>query len=475
MATFVLMTSVLEWLQWTFIGYFVCLNSVYLALIAVSTVAIVSYMQRQDLDHMPQTFLGMEPPISILAPAYNEEPTVVEALRSLLQLTYNEYEIILINDGSTDRTLEVVTEVFELVAVPAPTFARLITQPVRAVYSSRLHPNLWVIDKSNGGKADSLNAGVNLARHPLFCAVDADCVLQRDSLQRVVLPFMDDHRTVASGGTVRVANGCEVESGFLVRTGLPKNPLALFQIVEYLRAFLFGRLGWSPLNAMLIVSGAFGVFRRDVVVEVGGYRTDTIGEDMELVVRLHSHMRLKNIPYRITYVPDPVCWTEVPEDLKTLRHQRIRWQRGLGESLSSHLGLLFHRKAGAVGWLAMPFFVVFELFGPMFEAAGYVFMSLGFLIGIVSSKTLALFMFLALGVSMLLSMGALYLEELSFHIYPRYRHLLVLFLVVVCENLGYRQLNCWWRTVGFFTWATGTRGLAVWGEMRRKASWTRAK
>jgi cellulose synthase/poly-beta-1,6-N-acetylglucosamine synthase-like glycosyltransferase len=273
---------------------------------------------------------------------------------------------------------------------------------------------------------------------------------------------------VATGGTIRVANGCEVSGGFLTRVGLPRNPWALFQVVEYLRAFLFGRLGWSAVNGMLIISGAFGVFRKDAVVSVGGYRPDTIGEDMELIVRLHRLLRERRQPYRIEFVPDPVCWTEAPEDFKTLKNQRIRWQRGLAESLNANWGLVFSRNGGVPGWLAFPFMLLFEWLGPLVEMGGYLFMIVSFLSGEISWQAFSTFMFVAIGLGILLSASGLLLEEMSFHIYPRGKQLLALAVVVLVENLGYRQLNTWWRLIGLFRWATQKE--ATWGAMKRKGS-----
>jgi cellulose synthase/poly-beta-1,6-N-acetylglucosamine synthase-like glycosyltransferase len=272
---------------------------------------------------------------------------------------------------------------------------------------------------------------------------------------------------------VRIINGCTLRDGRIAEIDLPSSWVERCQVVEYIRAFLFGRLGWSPMNALLIVSGAFGVFRKDVVTAVGGYLPKTIGEDMELVVRLHKHMRYGGKPYKIVFVPDPICWTEAPEDLKTLKNQRVRWQRGLGESLSRHLDLLFNPKAGTVGWLAMPFFVIFEWLGPLIETFGYIFMITGFLFGFVSTDAMGVFLLLAVGLGVLLSASALLLEEISFHIYPRFGQLLMLFFAVVAENFGFRQLNAWWRMVGLYRWATGTQGHAAWGEMKRSASWSK--
>jgi len=308
-----------------------------------------------------------------------------------------------------------------------------------------------------------------VARCPLFCAVDADSILQRDSLERVVQPFLEDSRVVASGGSIRIANGCQVSNGFLQKVDLPNKILPLLQIVEYLRAFLFGRMGWSPLNAMLIISGAFGLFKKEVVIEVGGYRTNTIGEDMELVVRIHRLYRLAKKPYRIVFVPDPICWTEAPEDLATLKNQRIRWQRGLLESLYLNSSLLCHYRGGAVGWLAFPFMLLFEALGPLIELTGYVFIFALFFSGAISDLALWTFLFVAIGFGILLSVSGLLLEEMTFHLYPRRKHLLMLLMAVFIENFGYRQINSWWRLIGIVRWMRG--GKAQWGEMKRSGAW----
>jgi cellulose synthase/poly-beta-1,6-N-acetylglucosamine synthase-like glycosyltransferase len=459
-------TSFSEWATWFIFGYFILLNASYIALNLLSLFALQKNNEEKLLESLPQVFKGLEPGISILVPAYNEEATISASIRSMFQLTYSEFEIIVINDGSKDQTLEVLTREFALLPFPDAPRAGLQTQPVRGVYRSMQYPNLRVIDKHNGGKADALNAGINAARHPLFCGVDADSILARDSLQLVVKPFMKHPDMVATGGTVRVANGCEVTDGSLTKVGLPGNAWALFQVVEYLRAFLFGRLGWSRLNAMLIISGAFGLFKTNVVIAAGGYRSNTIGEDMELMVRIHRLLREKATPYRIEFVPEPVCWTEAPEDFRTLKNQRIRWQRGLSESLSSNWGLMLSRRGGPPGWLAFPFMVFFEWLGPVVELGGYFFMIFAWAFGLISWQAFVVFLFMAIGLGILLSVSGLLLEEISFHMYPKLSHLALLALVVVAENFGYRQLNTWWRLVGLYRWAAQRE--STWGEMKRK-------
>ena len=409
---------------------------------------------------------GLEPPISMVVPAYNEALTIVGSVRSILQLRYSDYEIIVVNDGSKDDTLGALAAAFELAPFPQAYHLRLESQPVRVVYRSAKHPNLVVIDKDKGGKADAINAGINASRYPLFCCIDADSILDHDSLLRVVQPFIDDPRTVACGGTVRLVNGGEVKQGRLLRAGLPASWLARFQIVEYLRGFLFGRMGWSRPNGLLIISGAFGLMHKDSVIECGGYRHQTIGEDMELIVRMHRLLQRRGRSYRISYVPEPVCWTEAPEDWATLRNQRVRWQRGLCESLWLNRGLLLSWPPNTAGWLAYPYFVLFEWAAPMVEFLGYLLLAWLLLTQGLHAGTALLFLLAALCFGVLLSTLALMLEELSFHVYPRRRDLLALFAVAVLENFGYRQINVWWRLTGTWQWLRGKQG--GWGAMQRK-------
>ncbi|HET7669810.1 MAG TPA: glycosyltransferase [Burkholderiales bacterium] len=455
--------------QWFFLAYFVAINVGYLALTALSMIELPRHLDLRLLDQLPRPHSGFEPPVSVIVPAYNEEATIAASVRSMLQLDYPELEVVVVNDGSRDGTLAALVREFELVPYPEAYWRRIEVKPVRGIYRSLRYRNLRVIDKENGGKADALNAGINAARFPLVCGVDADSILERASLRRVVAPFLSEPHLIASGGTVRIANGCEVRAGFLESIGLPQRMLPLFQIVEYLRAFLFGRLGWAPLNAVLIISGAFGVFRKEAVVEAGGYRHDTVGEDMELVVRLHRLHRLSRRPYRIAFLPDPICWTEAPESLAVLRSQRRRWQRGLAESLSANAALLFHPRGGAPGWVAFPFMVVFEWFGPLVEVAGYAFMLAAFLAGAISPLAFWTFMLLTLALGMTLSASALLLEEISFHIYKRPRELFILAAAAIIENFGYRQLVTLWRLEGLWQWLRRTRGR--WGDMTRTASW----
>lgn len=455
--------------EWIVLAYFIGINSAYILLSFIALKKMPRYMNSRVLDNLPRVYAGCEPPISVIAPAYNEEATIASSVRSLLQLDYPEYEVIVINDGAKDRTLEVLKEEFSLEPFPEAYRITIPCKTVKQIYRTAAFPRLCVIDKENGGKADALNAGINASRFPLFCAIDADSILQRDSLYRIVQAFLEDPTTIACGATIRIANGCRVNGGLLEKVDLSRQPLALLQTVEYMRAFLAGRFGWTPFNGLLIISGAFGLFRKEAVMKVGGFRHDTIGEDMELVVRLHRTLSKEKRPYRINFIPDPLCWTEAPEDIKTLRNQRIRWQRGLGDSLMLNRACLRPGYAGWGVWTAFVFMMFFEWIGPLIEFIGYFFMPLAYFFNLLSTAAFIAFLLAAFGLGMLASVCALLLEELSFHTYPGLKNILILFGVAIAENLGYRQIVSYWRLKGFLQWVF--RRQAKWGEMKRTASW----
>jgi cellulose synthase/poly-beta-1,6-N-acetylglucosamine synthase-like glycosyltransferase len=460
---------VFETVQWCCLVYMAAINLGSIVLSAISFIVLGRYTQRHSGD-VPRVYSEFEPPVSVIVPAYNEASTVVTAVRSLLQLRYPQFELIVINDGSTDETLSALKEAFNLRQFPEALRVRLSTGRVRGMYRSQSYPDLRVIDKENGGKADATNAGINAARYPLFCALDADGILQPDSLRRAVRPFLEDSRTVASGGVVRVANGCDVVGGWLMRPGVPRHPLAMLQVVEYCRAFLFGRLGWNSLNSVLLISGAFGVFQKELVIEAGGYGVGLAGEDMELVMRLHRRLRESRTPYRITFVPDPVCWTEAPESLRVLRRQRVRWQRGLCESLTLHSSLLCGSRGGFLGWVAFPFALIFECLSPIVEIVGYIVFFTGCFAGYVDAVPAIGFLIASIGLGILLSAGSLLLDEMAYHTYTSPRQLLGLLVASICENFGYRQLNLVWRLEGLIGWFVGSR--LKWGEMTRTADWS---
>lgn len=457
-----------------FLFFFIyqCLTSLSYILLNLIAVFAVRRATRSGNDlYLPRIYESTLPGVSLLLTAYNEESLIATSVRSLLQLNYPSYELIVIHDGGTDDTLGVMIREFDMTPCPRAIEYHVPCGTIRQTWRSRTYPNLLLVDKINGGgKADANNAGINAARHNLFCCMDADSVLERDSLLRVMRVFLESPDSVAAGGSVRIVNGCKVSNGLLIQTGLPTTSIGKFQVLEYLRAFLFGRLGWSRLRALLIISGAFGVFRRDAVIRVGGYLTSSLGEDMELVVRLHKDYLTRQEPYSINFVPDPVCWTDAPEDFPTLRKQRIRWQRGLLETLSEHHSLCFQRGTGAVGWVAYPFMVLVEAMSPTILVLGILFTLTLYAAGYLNAAAALCFMAADIGLGLLLSTSALLLEERSFHVYPSYRDTITLFLWAILENFGYRQINTWWRLVGTWHWLSGKE--AKWGAMKRNTSWT---
>lgn len=438
---------------WCILGYFIVSKISYFLLNALSIFRMHRMEQEKVLADLPQIYSGLEQPISVLLSTYNSAATISTSLHALLKLDYSIFEIIVINDGSQDATLDTLISTFDLQAFPEAYRIKLPTQEVHRIYHSTRHPNLRVIDKKYGGQADALNAGINASRYPLFCSVDDNTILHQDSLRRIVAPFLNENTVIATAGAVRVANGCEIENGLLNKVALPTRWLPAFQIIEYLRTSLFAPLGWSTMNGMLIVPAAgVGLFQKEVVIEVGGYRTDTTTGNMEIIVRMHRLMRKKQREYQITFVADPVCWQQVPQDLATLKNLRIRWQKGLLDSLSQNRELLFSHNGGVPGHLAFPFFIVFECMGPILELVGYAFILLAYACGLLSLQTCMAFFSVAIGLGILLSASGLLLEEMSFHLYPKASDIAKLAIVAILGNLGYRQLNIVWRSYSTARW-----------------------
>jgi len=446
--------------------YFLALNSFYAVLLICSIPEIweqTRLAEDEDFQRLMQS--DALPPITILVPAYNESATIEASVTAILTLEYRNYEVVVVNDGSKDDTIDRLRQAFDLYEIPRIYPETLLTKPLRAVYRSRSRSRLTVIDKENGGKADSLNAAINGSRFPLVIAVDADTLIEPDALLRLTRPFLLGREIAAVGGTVRVANNCTVKDGRVTDARVPTRVIPGIQVVEYLRAFLFGRLGWNRLGGNLIISGAFGLFRKDYVMAVDGYRTTSIVEDLDLVVRMHRYLRQHKIKYEMPFIPDPVAWTEVPESLKVLSRQRERWHRGLISAMWQYKSMLFNPRYGRIGLLAMPFFTFGEMLAPVVELLGYIITAVGLSFGLVNTSFALLFVLVAWGYGMLLSMWAVVLEEVSFRRYRRFGDLFRLLLYASLENFGYRQLTVFWRLKAF---ANVWRGVHVWGDMARK-------
>lgn len=447
--------------------YFVLINTSYLLLIVLGGLEFRGYLRGRKTT--VDTLGGeLTPGVSLLVPAYNEEAGIVTSVKALLSLRYPRHEVVVVDDGSSDGTLARLTEAFDLVEVPrdvprdVPVRAR-----VRAVYVPRDgRTRLVVAAKENSGRSEALNLGVNLAGEPLVAMIDADSVLEPDALLRVAKPFADDPtRVVATGGTIRPVNGCRVVAGRIIDVRAPRTWLPRIQLVEYLRAYLVGRTGWSRLRSLILISGAFGLFRRDVLVDVGGLDPDSIGEDFELVLRIHRRMRDAGTDYRVEFVPEPVSWTEVPSSLGVLRNQRRRWHRGLWETLWQYRGMLFRRRYGRIGFVALPYYWVFELVAPLLEVYGIVVVPIALLLDVINVPFALLFLAVAYGYAILVTLAAMVFEEWAFHRHERWRDLGVSLLASVVENVGYRQLTVLWRLEGW--WASLRGKQQVWGVMTR--------
>jgi cellulose synthase/poly-beta-1,6-N-acetylglucosamine synthase-like glycosyltransferase len=428
---------------------------------------ISEYVKRRSLrDYDTIASSDLSVPVSIVIPAYNEEGVILESVRSLLRSRYAAFEVIVVNDGSTDRTLDVLRDEYELVEDRRVPRAKVESKPIRGCYRSLRDARLVVIDKENGGcRADAMNGGLRYARYPLFLAVDADTLLDVDALPRLVREFQVRPETVGLGGIVRIANGSTVEAGHVTEARTPRQLLVNLQIIEYLRAFLVGRTGWSRIGAVLIVSGAFGIFRRDDVIAVGGYDPESFAEDAELVMRLHKMCREQGRRYRIGFIADPVCWTEAPDSLATLRSQRNRWQRGLVQLLWKYRAMIGRRRYGSVGTLALPYFVAFEALGPLIEVMGYASITLSLVFGWLSTAMAVAFFGVAVALGIAFSFGALLVEERAFQRYRRWRCFGRLVLAAGIENLGYRQ---WYALIRVHAcWEQLRRRPQEWGEMSR--------
>lgn len=457
--------DLLVWFESIVLVYFLFVNSFYLLLLVSASRELRWYRsaawgerRRELLDSR------VAPSVSLLAPAYNEAATIVESTRSMLALDYANLEVIVVNDGSADETLEVLVREFGLVSVNPIFRRRAAHAEVRSVWRSVIHRNLVVVDKVNGGKSDALNAALNIASGELVCAIDADTLIETDAIQRMVRAFLFDDAVVAAGGTIRVANGSIVQHGRVVEARTPRHLLPGVQTVEYLRAFLFGRLGWNRLGGNLIISGAFGLFDRAAVLEAGGYRHGTVGEDMELVFELRRRGYERGERRKVVFVPDPVAWTEAPDRVRVLSRQRDRWHRGLAEGVRANRRVLLNPRYGVLGLVVFPYFVFVELLAPVVELAGLIVLVIALAPGNVDVAFAVLFWAVAYGLGLVLSVATILMDEIVYHRTTRLSDRLLLVLWALIEPFGYRQATVVWRLRGLWNFL---RGRGHWGTMER--------
>jgi len=444
--------------------------AIYLFLGIISMFQLIEYKRaNRYADFSAILSSPLAPGITVIAPAYNESKTIVDNIKALFTIQYNNYEIILVNDGSTDDTLDKIIREFDLVETEYIAYAALPTQPVRSIYKSKnkAYSFLTVVDKQNGGKADALNAGINVSHFPYFVAIDVDCILVPDALQKLVKPFLShtDNKTIATGGVIRIANSCKIENGQVVQVNVPDEYIARFQTIEYLRAFLMGRIAWSKLNGLLIVSGALGMFDKDIVVQCGGYNVNTVGEDMELVVRMRRFLYEQKIKHRVEYIPDPLCWTEVPTSISALSRQRNRLTRGNMDTLLMHRKLFLNPKYGKMGLLGYPFWFFFEWMAPLLEAFGYLLLVYLIAVGMINWPIFIFMLVFVYLFSVSFSFYAVLFDEFTFHRYHRFEHLRKLFVIPFIEPLIYHPLNVFFAIKGNISFFKGDKG---WGQQTRK-------
>jgi cellulose synthase/poly-beta-1,6-N-acetylglucosamine synthase-like glycosyltransferase len=462
------MIRLLEISNQTLFWYYLATNLAYLAMLIIALKTSARHQRRLESHRLSwYKDAPMTPPITIIAPAHNEEASIRVAIRNLLDLDYPQLEIIVVNDGSADRTLEELRDEFRLRAVRAVYVAEVKSAPIRDLYRSDVDSRLLVVDKDAGGsKADAVNAGLNAATSPYVCIVDSDSVLERDALLRIMVPILEDpKRVVAVGGIIRVLNGSEIKDGQLRRVRLPRKSIEAIQVIEYLRAFLIGREAWAQGNMLTIISGAFGLFRTDLVRAVGGYRARSIGEDMDVVARMHRHLREKKVDYEIRFVPDPMCWTEVPSDLRSLARQRARWQKGLLDVLWPNRDMLFRPRYGRIGCFALPYLWLFELFAPIMEVVGIATIILAASLGVLSREFFLQFMIFGYAFATVISIGSVLQEEVTYKRYNDWKDVVRLVSYCFFEHFPYRQLHMIWRLQGLWQYL---RGDHEWKPLKRK-------
>ncbi len=459
------------WVFNYFILFFAFLVMIsYLVLAAISARGLTQYLARNRFVNY-QALLALEnvPRVSLIAPAYNEGRTIEENVKSLLAINYNNYDVIVVNDGSKDNSMEVLIAGFQLVRSEITYVSYIPTKQVRGIYISTnpAYSKLVVIDKENGGKADALNTGINHSQNPYLVCIDVDCIMDKDVLLKLAKPYMEasDSKVIATGGVVRIANSCVIKAGKLVDVKAPDNFLARVQVIEYLRAFILGRMAWSKMDGLLIISGAFGMFDRDIAMKCGGYSTSTVGEDMELIVRMRRYMIDQGLPYKVQYIPDPLCWTEAPESFKILGKQRSRWMRGTIETLWTHRKMLFNPKYKILGLLSFPYWFFFEYLAPLVEFTGLIITFILIYLGIVNWEYFVLFIILVYVFAVFFSMLALYAEESTFKRYHRIQDLVKLAGVALIEPLYFHPFTVYASLKGNWEKLRGNKG---WGEMTRK-------
>ncbi|MCO5723546.1 glycosyltransferase family 2 protein [Robiginitalea marina] len=461
----------LEYINIVFLVFTGVLFSLFTAMGYLASRNALHYRKKNRMGEVSRLMASpLAPGITIIAPAYNEALTIVENVRSLLSLRYVDYEVMVVNDGSRDDTLQQLISAYNLEKIEREIDPLWPSKPIRGIYKSRQKSfsKLTVIDKVNGGKSDALNAGILLSENPYVGCIDVDCLLHPDALLYVVRAFFQRSRkrVIAVGGVIRVANSCKIDGGTLEEIRLPKSWLARFQLLEYTRSFLLGRMAWGRIDSLLIISGAFGFFDRQLALEVGGYDTNTVGEDMEIIFRMRRHMHDKGIPYTIEYLPDPLCWTEVPEDPKIFVNQRDRWARGNLETLYRHKDMFFNPRYGRLGMLSYPYWLFYEWLAPLLEFFGFLTILLFWYLGILYLEFFLAISLCVYSFAVLFSLNAILWEVWSYNQYTRPRDILILIGCALVEPFVFHPIVVWAAIRGNYRKLFRIR--AGWGVQVRK-------
>jgi len=450
--------------------YAVLLIAFYLWIGLYSIGAIRKYMRKNSItDYRLLASSSHAPSVSILAPAYNEGANIVENVRSLLSLYYSNLEVIIINDGSKDDSLQKLIVAYQLENTPHHVQYKIATKEIRGIYKSKnpAYKKLVVVDKENGGKADALNVGINISANNYIVCIDVDCILEQDALLKMIKPFLEetDKKVIATGGVVRIANSCIIKDGRLVKVNLPGNYWARMQSLEYIRAFILGRMAWARMNGLMLISGAFGAFDKEIAIKVGGYNPKTVGEDMELVVRMRRFMEKSKLPYKVSYIPDPLCWTEAPTNTRILGRQRNRWTRGTIETLKFHRIMFFNPKYHLLGMVSYPYWFFFEMLAPLIEAFGIVVFLLMVIFQLINWHLFIALLACIVSFGYLYSAFAAYMEVTTYNMYRRRTDMMKLLLTALTEPFVFHPFVVWAAIKGYIDYL---RRKKAWGEMTRQ-------
>ncbi|UFH35299.1 glycosyltransferase family 2 protein [Flavobacterium acetivorans] len=459
-------------IQYLFFGFSFTAIVSYIILAIISAFETVDYMKKNSFVNYKEILSSsISPSVSIIAPAYNETLNIVENVRSLLSNHYVNYDVIIVNDGSKDDSLEKLIKAYDLVRVEYLINDQIPTKPLRAGVFKSTNPafeKLVVVDKENGGKADALNMGLNISPNKYVACIDVDCLLLEDALQKMVKPFLEstDSKVIAAGGVIRIANSCVIKDGKLLDINLPRNLIVRGQILEYLRAFLLGRMAWSKLNGLLVISGAFGLFDKKIAIEVGGYDTKTVGEDMEIIVRMRRHMEEQKIKYKVAYIPDPLCWTEAPDSYKIFISQRNRWTRGTIETLKKHRKIGFNRKYNTLGMISYPYWLIYERLAPIIEVLGIFYFLFLLINNNIKWDYAIAFILLCYLFTVMFSIITIITEELTYHQYKKKGIGIRLIMTAFLEPFTNHPFIVYAALKGNFDYYFNKK--IKWGEMTRK-------